>query len=79
MEVYKKVADYIAQSRLDISHIAAKSTIPEADVRAMLNGTSTMDGADLRKLCLAMNVSPELFIEAPFQEPTIEKGTSDHE
>ena len=64
MEVYKKVAAYIAQNGLDISYIAAKSTIPEADVRAMLNGTSTMDAVDLRKLCLAMNVSPELFVDS---------------
>ena len=74
MEVYQKVAQYIVENRLDISFIAETATIPEADIRAMLDGSRTMDAVDLRNLCLAMNVSPEVFVDT-----SPKKGTKDHE
>ena len=74
MEVYQKVAHYIAENGLDIALIAEKATIPEPDFRAMLEGSKTMDAVDLRNLCLAMNVSPEVFVDT-----TPKKGTICHE
>ena len=35
----------------------------EVDFDAMMNGEKTMYADDLRAICLALNVSPEIFIE----------------
>lgn len=73
MEVYQKVAHYIAENGLDVAWIARKAMIPQAELCAILEGRKTMDVVDLRDLCLALNVSPEFFIDPS------EKGTICHE
>ena len=61
MEVYKKVRAYIEGSGQFA--VAQKAGIPQVDFDAMMNGEKTMYADVLRAICLALNVSPEIFIE----------------
>ena len=63
MEVYKKVRAYIEGSGCGQFAVAQKAGIPQVDFDAMMNGEKTMYADDLRAICLALNVSPEIFIE----------------
>ena len=65
MEVYKKVRTYIEKNGYKQPTIARKAGISDAAFGAMMNGSLTMYADDLRAVCLALNVSPEVFIEAP--------------
>lgn len=65
MEVYKKVRDYIQDNGYKQVAIAEKAGISKVTFNAMLNGKRTMFADDLKAICLALNVSPEMFIEIP--------------
>lgn len=65
MEVYKKVKAYIEESGYKQIAVAQKAGISKVTFNAMMNGKRTMYAEDLRAICLALNVSPELFIEVP--------------
>lgn len=64
MRIYEKVRAYIAASGLKQTAVARKAEIPEAAFDAIMNGKKTLYADDLRAICLALNVSPEMFIEA---------------
>lgn len=61
--VYEKVRAYIDEKGLKQVVVAEKAGIPNVTFNAMMNGRRTMYADDLRAICLALNVSPELFIE----------------
>lgn len=63
MEVYKKVRAYIENNGYKQVAIAEKAGISKVTFNAMLNGKRTMYADDLKAVCLALNVSPEVFIE----------------
>lgn len=63
MPVYKKVRAYIDENGLRQIAVAQKAGISKITFNAMMNGKQTMYADDLRAICLALNVSPELFIE----------------
>ena len=63
MEVYKKVRAYIEENGYKQLAVARKAGISKVTFNAMMNGKRTMYADDLRAICLALNVSPELFIE----------------
>lgn len=65
MEVYKKVRAYIEENGYKQLAVAQKSGISKNTFNAMMNGKRTMYADDLRAICLALNVSPEVFIEVP--------------
>ena len=65
MEVYKKVRAYIEDNGYKQVAIAEKAGISKVIFNAMLNGKRTMYADDLKAVCLALNVSPEVFIEIP--------------
>ncbi|MBQ7955659.1 MAG: helix-turn-helix transcriptional regulator [Lachnospiraceae bacterium] len=65
MHVYEKVRAYIEQQGYKQIVIANKAGIPPTTFNAIMNGKRTMYADDLRAICLALNVSPELFIEVP--------------
>ena len=65
MEVYKKVRAYIENNGYKQVAIAEKAGISKVTFNAMLNGKRTMYADDLKSICLALNVSPEAFIEVP--------------
>lgn len=63
MAVYEKVRAYIDENGLKQVTVAEKSGIPQKTLNAILNGKRTLYADDLRAICLALNISPELFIE----------------
>lgn len=65
MSVYEKVRAYIDENGLKQVAVAQKAGIPKATFNAILNGKRTLYADDLKAICLALNVSPELFIEVP--------------
>lgn len=65
MSVYKIVRTYLDEHGIKQSVIAQKAGISKVTFNAMMNGKRTMYADDLRAICLALNVSPEVFIEVP--------------
>jgi len=65
MEVYKKVRAYIEANGYKQIAVAKRAGISKVTFNAMMNGKRIMYADDLRAICLALNVSPEVFIEVP--------------
>ena len=63
MEVYKKVRAYIESNGYKQLAVAQKAGISKVTFNAIMNGKRTMYAEDLKAVCLALNVSPELFID----------------
>ena len=63
MRVYEKVRAYIDDNGFKQVVVAQKAGIPKVTFNAIMNGKRTLYADDLRAICLALNVSPELFIE----------------
>ena len=63
LQVYEKVKEYITEQGIKQSVLAKKCNISENTFSAIMNGKRTMYAEDLRAICLALNVSPEQFIE----------------
>ena len=63
MSVHQKVRAYIVDHGLKQVVVAKKCGIPNATFNAILNGKRTLYADDLRAICLALDVSPEIFIE----------------
>ena len=64
MKVYEKVRAYIEENGYKQIAIAEKIGISKATFNAIMNGKRTLYADDLRAICLALNVNPEVFIEA---------------
>ena len=62
MKIYENVRTYIKNKGLNQSAVAKKAGIPNATFTAIMNGKRTMDVADLRAICLALNEKPEKFM-----------------
>ena len=63
MRVYEKVRAYIDEQGLKQKTIAEKAGIPNVTFNAIMNGKRTLYADDLKAICIALQVSPELFIE----------------
>lgn len=63
MHVYQKVRAYLDDNGIKQKTVADKAGISNTTLNAILNGRRTMYADDLRAICLALNVSPEVFIE----------------
>lgn len=63
MRVYEKVRAYIDDHGIKQVAVAQKSGISKVTFNAIMNGKRTLYADDLRAICLALNVSPELFID----------------
>lgn len=63
MSVYEKVRTYIDEQGIKQVAVAQKAGISNVTFNAMMSGKCTMYADDLRAICLALNVSPELFID----------------
>ena len=64
MQVYEKVRAYIEERGYPRGAVAEKAGIPKTAFHAILSGKRTMYADDLKAICLALNVSPEVFIES---------------
>lgn len=65
MEVYKKVRSYIEENGYKQFVVAQRAGISKVTFNAMMNGKRTIYADDLRAICLALNISPEVFIDVP--------------
>jgi len=63
VKVYEKVRTYIDDNGYKQVTIAEKAGIPKTTFNAILNGKRTMYADDLKAICIALNVSPEVFID----------------
>ena len=63
MLIYEKVRRYIDDQGIKQVAVAEKAGISKTTFNAIMNGKRTMYADDLRSICIALNVSPELFIE----------------
>ena len=63
MRVYEKVRAYIDEQGLKQKTIAEKAGIPNVTFNAIMNGKRTLYADDLKAICIALQVSPEMFIE----------------
>lgn len=63
MRVYEKVRRYIEEMGEPQAAVAERAGIPAAAFAQMLAGARTMYADDLKAICLALNVSPELFVQ----------------
>ena len=64
MKVYEKVRAYIEHHGLKQKIVPEKAGIPNTTFNAIMNGKRTMYAEDLKAVCLALNVSPELFVDS---------------
>ena len=71
LRIYEKIRAYIERSGADRAAVASRAEMTEAELDALLSGRRTLDAEDFRAICLALNVSPELFVE--YQCPKTEK------
>ena len=63
MKVYEKVRLYIDEQGIKQVTVAEKAGISKNVFNQILSGKRTMYADDLRAICLALNVSPEMFVE----------------
>lgn len=80
MNVYEKVRAYIDNNGFKQVMVAQKAGISHVTFNAIMNGKRTMYADDLRAICLALNVSPELFIDVNCQSKgaAIDKFTEEN-
>lgn len=71
MYVYEKVRFYIEYYGIKQNAIAKKAGIPNVTFNAILNGKRKMYADDLRAICIALNVPPEMFIDLRDEEQTV--------
>lgn len=63
MKVYEKVRAYIDKMQFEQGFVAKKSGISYSNFKAIMNGKKTMYADELCAICIALNVSPEIFID----------------
>lgn len=63
MKVYEKIRKYIDENGYKQVSIAKKAGISESVFNDILNGKRTLYVDDLKAICIALNVSPESFID----------------
>ena len=63
MLVYQNVKQYLIDHGIRQSFVAEKCSISLPTFNAMLNGKRKMYAEDLRLICYALGVPPEVFIE----------------
>lgn len=73
MHVYEKVRSYIEQQGYKQVTIANRAGISRTTFNAIMNGKRTMYADDLYSICVALNVSPETFIEVQKGKTNCEK------
>ena len=77
MHVYEKVRAYIDENGYKQITIANKTGIPKTTFNAIMNGKRTLYADDLCSICIALNVSPELFIEVENPRKTSKENTKE--
>jgi transcriptional regulator with XRE-family HTH domain len=63
MLVYEKIREYIDKNGYKQKVIAEKAGLSIVTFNAIMNGKRTLYAEDLKAICIALDVSPELFID----------------
>jgi transcriptional regulator with XRE-family HTH domain len=63
MSVTQKVREYLEENKLTQTEVARMINMPYATFNAMMNGNRNMYPEELRALCIALKVPPEVFME----------------
>lgn len=63
MKTYEKVRAYIDKRGLKQGTVAEKAGISQVNFNAILNGKRILYADDLKAICIALNVSPEMFVD----------------
>lgn len=63
LRVYQKVREYIEEKGIKQVVVAQKAGISKTTFNAIMNGKRTLYADDLRAICIALDVSPEVFIK----------------
>ena len=79
MRVYEKVRMYIVDNGYKQVVVAKKAGIPNATFNAIMNGKRTLYADDLRAICIALNISPEMFIEVKSHCKTGKEKEANHD
>ena len=77
MQIYEKVRHYIDEQGIKQVAIAEKSGISKNTFNAIMNGKRTLYAEDLRAICIALNASPEMFIEVECKDGRLIKVKGD--
>lgn len=64
MQVYEKVREYIENNHLKQKSVAEAACIPNVTFNAILNGKRKMYAEDLKAICIALNVSADIFTKS---------------
>ncbi|MBQ3214586.1 MAG: helix-turn-helix transcriptional regulator [Oscillospiraceae bacterium] len=70
MYVYEKVRFYIEYYGIKQNAVAKKAGISNVTFNAILNGKRKLYADDLRAICIALNVPPEMFIDLRDTSPS---------
>ncbi len=62
MEIHKKIKEYIGDNMDLKNSIIKKTGISDDTLSAILNGEKPLYADEFRSICLALNVSPEIFM-----------------
>ncbi len=68
MYIYEKVRNYIDENGIKQVAVAKKAGISNVTFNAIMNGKRTMYAEDLKAICIALNVSPETFVDYKKEE-----------
>lgn len=63
MDTVNIISEYIADHDISLSELSAKSGIAKATIDAMLDGTHKMTVDELRAICIALDVSADVFVK----------------
>lgn len=64
MRVFEKLNAYIIENEIDTAALALSCGMNCEELNAVLCGERRLYADELREVCLALNISPELFIFA---------------
>ena len=75
MKIYEKIRAYLDENGIKQISVAKRAGIPNVTFNAIMNGKRTLYAEDLRAICLALNVSPETFMDIKCTDGQGSKGT----
>lgn len=63
MKVFEKINAYLTANSINPATLSGNTGIPPDRLRSVLSGKETLYAEDLKAICIALNVSPEIFID----------------
>ena len=62
MKVYEKITEYIERNNVSAEQLAKITGITLKDIKTILDGGKVLHADELREICIALNVKPEIFL-----------------